>query len=912
MHGNDQNPISLQYSGTKQLNVYYLITKFFAKVIVNIRRLFLTFNFSTIIFNILLSLSLYPIMALLLLHGLKANDLFLGICFLVFFPFMFVTVACASSMAEVYQLLIIDVEDGIYSALSLQTSFMIYFIFSSLIICITSLGAIFVVRPDTVWLELYEGLMILNLDMIFFLGMIYFCVVSCEGNSGLVFRNVTILLTFCTLFGGLLINIYKFPDFIKFILQVNPLFISAATNQYIFIDSCTLLYGDQNFCRSIMMTVFGYYPYSEPGLGNGIILGWGIFFNLLAWGVLIFQQSATGVYINNETTDDTAAMVNKLMSSMSLRTNSSKSLRSSHHHPAGGAGGSPDGREKESSTKSLKNISSLPRMIQQKSQLNGLDAGAPAGGGGGGGNDTSAGDTGGGESESSTIRKKIGRAMSLPDNPPHHYHPSASGYLVASQKDVEGDDAAAVLPSETLQLRKVQSMFSKSQPPIEEPSTSPLREWELAAGVKSLPAKPLESNPRLNTLEKLRKENGTGSGSNSNSSSGLSLVETKQRSCYSHHLQQGEGQGDEDDLEKFLSDNEVIQVDHDEISDEEIQRRLGDVDSPRQKRRRSHHQKEGAEQRDSHPHHSHSHGLDLGYAPLHPPHHPHPLPAHGQGEDHPPPHHDYPDPHRPHSRPQNSHEQGQQDLVEIGNRVIDPEIVRQKINNFNSRRASSSEHSGSQEHINSAPNSVPHSPRQLEPLPETEATVATIEVAKQHQQQSKRTSHFFPEMDSKPEMLPSLLPRKSSGKLSSRRTSRTETFSSKSSHGDSFEHLYNHHPPPSPSPRHAPPSSPSASAPVVRKNSLTSSNGSLPSSSPRRHHHHHHHHSQEHSKEEQGQGQDQGPVHGIEAKKSHITLRRQSSRKSSSRSLMSSQLSFREKKTSSQVIKSDPDDMVAF
>lgn len=188
-YGNDSNPISLEYSKNKHSSYYYRITKFFFKVMVNIRRLFLTFNYSAIIFNVLLSLSLYPIMALLLLHGLKANDLFLGICFLVFFPFMFVTVACASSMADVYCLLIIDVEDGIYSSLSLQVSFMTYFLFSSLVICITALGAIFVVRPETVWFELYEALMILNLDMIFFMGLIYFCVVTSAGDPGLVRRS---------------------------------------------------------------------------------------------------------------------------------------------------------------------------------------------------------------------------------------------------------------------------------------------------------------------------------------------------------------------------------------------------------------------------------------------------------------------------------------------------------------------------------------------------------------------------------------------------------------------------------------------------------------------------------------------------------------------------------------------------
>jgi hypothetical protein len=210
-YGDDRHPISLLYSpGSKQRNYFYHLTKFFSKVFVNLRRLFLTFNFSAIIFNILLSLSLYPIMALLLLHGLNANDLFLGICFLVFFPFMFVTVACASSMAEVYRLLIIDVEDGIYSSLSLQVAFMIYFLFSSLVICITSLGAIFVVRPGTGWIELYEALMVMNLDMIFFLGMIYFCVVACAGDPGMVSITLPLLLSSVTHFLSLSLSLDLF------------------------------------------------------------------------------------------------------------------------------------------------------------------------------------------------------------------------------------------------------------------------------------------------------------------------------------------------------------------------------------------------------------------------------------------------------------------------------------------------------------------------------------------------------------------------------------------------------------------------------------------------------------------------------------------------------------------------------
>jgi hypothetical protein len=190
-YGNDEAPVSFVHQETTQGNYFYQVMKFALRVLVNLRRLYLTYSHSGLVFNVLLSLSLYPIMALLLLHGLGANDLFLGICFLVFFPFMFVTVACAASMADMYRALIIDVEDGIYSALSLQTALMIYFIFSALVISVTSLGAIFVIRPMTQPFELYEALMIMNLDLIFFLGMIYFCVVTCAGDPGMVRASPT-------------------------------------------------------------------------------------------------------------------------------------------------------------------------------------------------------------------------------------------------------------------------------------------------------------------------------------------------------------------------------------------------------------------------------------------------------------------------------------------------------------------------------------------------------------------------------------------------------------------------------------------------------------------------------------------------------------------------------------------------
>jgi hypothetical protein len=123
-----------------------------------------------------------------------------------------------------------------------------------------------------------------------------------------------------------------------------------------------------------MMTAFGYYPYSEPGLGNGIIFAWGIFFNLLAWVVLIFQQSASGVYINEA--DDDEGMLNRFLSTMSLRSLSSHGSSFKGLNQTVGLGSpSPNIGAKEGSVrmptseKSFSNPKVLPRMIQQKSQL---------------------------------------------------------------------------------------------------------------------------------------------------------------------------------------------------------------------------------------------------------------------------------------------------------------------------------------------------------------------------------------------------------------------------------------------------------------------------------------------------------------------------------------------------------------
>jgi hypothetical protein len=658
------------------------------------------------------------------------------------------------------------------------------------------------------------------------------------------------------------------------------------------------------------MTAFGYYPYSEPGFGNGIILGWGIFFNLLAWFTLLYQQSASGVYINDATDDH--AMVNKLLTSMSLRSNSSRSLGGG----AGGGGSETTNKEVTStSQKSLSNIRSLPRMIQQSS-LKDLGSATSEGSSSKTLGSISSAAAGGAAAGGESVKRKAGRSMSLPDHP----------YQSTPQKDENHD----LLPNPN-QIRKVQSMQTAIPP-------ASLLEWEAAAGLKGLPAKPSESNPRLMTLERIRRESGTGSGNNSNASSGLSLVELKEATS----------RGEDEDLEKFLSDNEVTLVEDDDSSDGgggvrkgEIWKKLSQEDSPRRRRSQGkghYHEVPSQSGGETHPAAAPSH-VDLGYPPLHPPsHHKHhhpvvpvlalPLPhdqGHGDGPNHIPPvsgdhthppsmGHPHPLPHGHHSTHASAppHEHEHLDLsVEIGNRVIDPEIVRQRINNFN-KQTSSSEHSASQEHISSpATNSAQHSPRQPSPRqpqhsprqPQYSPQAATAkqqlkhppqEHQQQQQQQQRKRSFFFPEeTPSLPSSPPqSLLPRRSSDKLihgSSRRNSKGESTlpsgssTPRSTHGNSSEHL--HLPAPVASPR------------PVRKNS----NGSLPpvTASPRRRHHHHH------EAQEKGGEEDQRAA-------PHITLRRQSSRKTSSRSLMTSQLSFREKKTPPQVIKSDPAEMVSF
>ena len=544
IYGNEDNRINLVYQKSKQLNFYYQFTKYFFRVFINIRRLFLTFNISAIIFNVLLALSLYPIMALLLLHGLGVNDLFLGICFLVFFPFMFVTVACAASMADVYRLLIIDVEDGIYSALSLQCSFMVYFIFSALVICMTALGSIFVIRPFTDWFELFEALMLLNLDMLFFLGMIYFCVVANAGDPGLVFRNVTILLTFCTLFGGLLINIYKFPNFIKWVLQINPLFISAATNQYLFINSCTLIYGDQNFCRSFMMTAFGYYPYSEPGVGNGIILSWGLFFNIISWIILMLKQSTKGVYISEKQDENPLTKILTSVSTASLSSIPSNnnifsrsSLNLTQPVPS-------------SSERNMSKIDSLPRMIQQKSITSGFEDNASV---------VSHSSTNNDSDKNSKFCDGVKKSNSMPEffSTKPHLNENKNNQAVEHGQLVKAQSMLATLPRTDEECDEV---------------AEELHNWEHNTGILESTQKSLvvtESNPRLHALEKIRKNSITTLNNTSNNSL-VDLIENKnnQNNQSSYYNSKGQHIMLDEDLDNFLNEN-VIQVEENDDDDDE-------------------------------------------------------------------------------------------------------------------------------------------------------------------------------------------------------------------------------------------------------------------------------------------------------------------------------------------------------
>ena len=137
--------------------VRYKLFRWVQKFLINTRRIFRANGLSMFVFGIVLALSLCPIMALLLLDHLGTNDLFMGICFSVFFPFLYVTVAVCALMGEQYEILYSDLEDGIYGSSVAHRSFSIYYSAVGNVIGIVSLLALFVIRPHTTFDEMFNG-----------------------------------------------------------------------------------------------------------------------------------------------------------------------------------------------------------------------------------------------------------------------------------------------------------------------------------------------------------------------------------------------------------------------------------------------------------------------------------------------------------------------------------------------------------------------------------------------------------------------------------------------------------------------------------------------------------------------------------------------------------------------------------
>jgi len=74
-----------------------------------------------------------------------------------------------------------------------------------------------------------------------------------------------------------------------------------ATLEYLFIDSCQQLqYKNQNFCQNIILTIFGFYPKSDPGIGNAILLAWSGFFMILGWLIPYLRRpSPQGIHMHH-------------------------------------------------------------------------------------------------------------------------------------------------------------------------------------------------------------------------------------------------------------------------------------------------------------------------------------------------------------------------------------------------------------------------------------------------------------------------------------------------------------------------------------------------------------------------------------------------------------------------------------
>ena len=112
------------------------------------------------------------------------------------------------------------------------------------------------------------------------------------------------MLTVGFILSGLVISIRKFPDYVKFLLRVNPVFITVGIFEYLYIDDCDIDYGSSNFCRATVLTISGYSPYNEPGYGFLCVYAWTGLFYVLTMGVYCVQFVSTGVFVDRSIDGD--------------------------------------------------------------------------------------------------------------------------------------------------------------------------------------------------------------------------------------------------------------------------------------------------------------------------------------------------------------------------------------------------------------------------------------------------------------------------------------------------------------------------------------------------------------------------------------------------------------------------------
>jgi hypothetical protein len=142
-------------------NPVYVLRRFFAKIMVNTRRLWLSHGYLYYLSVFVLAALLYPLMALLLMSGLAVNDVFMGSWFIIFFSFMFVNLSCSSVMADRYRLFFTEMEDDIYGCFSIHATFVTFYTCIAFAISGIAYFSLFIIRPGTgVW-EVYDGTMFL-------------------------------------------------------------------------------------------------------------------------------------------------------------------------------------------------------------------------------------------------------------------------------------------------------------------------------------------------------------------------------------------------------------------------------------------------------------------------------------------------------------------------------------------------------------------------------------------------------------------------------------------------------------------------------------------------------------------------------------------------------------------------------